>query len=206
MPLSAIPSVLNPAIAYFLNTQEMHREKIECSTSDIHHLTLTCKEWKIACRPILDHLKAIHAIIAKLKEKPECLSYQLQLADISGWFYRGDYIVLHHNFQNIYSLFHSNCSKNKNIEKEEQTQFLQGTRVIYLDLSVDPFILIRHDWFLDFKTNGITRCNCGLKERVSKRIEIPYAHYINLGYAKNLVYVNGHFCPLEYGFRVCRLR
>ncbi len=103
---------------------------------------------------------------------------RVNLTDIVGWLRRGDYIVLHNV---IVGRFFHTCHDDQKTA-QQIASFLCRTRIIYIDVSTHPDILIPGAWNLELINQGFHECTCSLKDRVSSPAYIPQVHFLKLGY------------------------
>jgi hypothetical protein len=103
---------------------------------------------------------------------------RVNLTDIMKWLSQGDYVVLHSRFFARY--FH--VCKGDQKSPGEIFDFFTNTRVIYVDVSTHPSILLFGAWNHDLLYQGFNECTCSLRGRVSTPWFIPLSYFLKLGY------------------------
>jgi hypothetical protein len=110
-----------------------------------------------------------------LDTRPE--STDNDLIDIHNWLKLGDYVILHANMRTGRA-FHACCSGQVLTDDQVKT-FLENTRVIYVDVSDWPGLLNDGEWEWCLKQEGHHECTCELKNRVTRKKDLPHKFFFN---------------------------
>lgn len=94
------------------------------------------------------------------------------LGDIIEYLNNGDYVIIHDGIRNG-RYFHHKCPN-------ENTEYIENNRVIYINVSKMPSLLDNGEWEWYIKSVGHSECTCNLKTLLSDSKNAKYKYFLSI--------------------------